>query len=204
MARHTTSLGNCVGSNTGVGLGVGSGVGIGSKISSGAGVGSGVSSGVAVGAGVGSGVGSNIGVGSGAGVGSGISSDTGVIFDTDNSVGSNGDNGVSFGGGNSVGFDAEVGVGGDPGEELVYLGTQPAGTTTGLASFRVYTVAPTSPIASRGHSTHAFSVSWAMKPPHLLSRAKTVSVSAVVRFFENIEDATVYNEFFEVASDNKE
>lgn len=75
---------------------------------------------------------------------------------------------------------------------------------TGLASFRVYIAAPTSLVADHGHPIPAYSVSWAVKPPHLVLRAKVVFVSAAIRLFENTQDTTMYNKFLEVASDDEE
>lgn len=220
MAIHTTRLGNRMGSGTDVSLGMGSGAGVGSVVGSGAGMGSSV----AVGAGVCSGMGFCAGMGLGvavyADVGLDVGSEAGITFGADNGMSSGSGNGLSsddsngmgFGDGNDVGSDggndigsgAEVGTGGDPGEGLVCFGTQPVGTATGLAFSGVYITSSTSSVAGRGHPTPASSVSWAVKPPHLFSCAKVVSVLIAIRPFEKIQDAKVYNEFPEVASDNKE
>lgn len=63
---------------------------------------------------------------------------------------------------------------------------------------------PISPITNYIYSTLAFLVSRAIKPLYLFSRTKMVTVLAAVWPFENTQDAIVYNEFLEVAKDNKE
>lgn len=75
---------------------------------------------------------------------------------------------------------------------------------TGLTFSGFYIVAPTFLVIGCSHFTPAFSISRAIKSPHLLSSTKVVFVSVAARLFENIQDATIYNEFLEVVSDNKE
>lgn len=155
MTRHTTCLGNYVGSGMGVSLGVGSsvgvdlGVGFGVVMSLGMSVGAGVGLGVGSGAGVGSGVGVGTGVGSGIGVGTEVGSVADVTFDVDNGIGSgsdnglgsnsgngmssNNDNGVGSGIGNSMDSNIEFDASGNLGERLVCFSTQPVETATGPA-----------------------------------------------------------------------
>lgn len=192
MTRHITSLGNYVGSSVGVGLGmaINTGVGSGAGVTFGSDNGADSVSGNDIGSNGGNGLGSN--------------NDNDVSFGIDNNMGSDNSNGLRSYGGNSIGFGIEVDVDGDPKEGLVCLGTQLAGTATGLASSKVYIAVLTSLITGRSHPTPTSSISWAMKLLYLLLRTKTVSILIAVRPLENIQDTIVYNKFLEAVSNNKE
>lgn len=121
-----------------------------------------------------------------------------------NGAGSVAGNGEGSDGGNGVGSGLEVGAGGNLGERIVCLSTQPATAATGLASSRFSSAVSTSPVAGRGHLAPMSSVSRAIKPPVSFSRAqpfsRAVSIPLAVRPFEDTQEATAYDEFLAVAS----
>lgn len=230
MAGHITSLSNCVGFNMGVGLDVSSNAGVSSEVGYGIGVGLGMRLSMAIGAGIGSSVSFSAGMDSGLGMGLSVAIGTdislgrgfginvtfgannsmsssdgnGIGFGSGNGMGFGGGNGVSSSGGNSGGSSTAVDMGSDPREGLVCLYIQLVRMVIGLASFRVYIMALTFLVTDCGYPTPASSVSWAVKPLHLLSHTKAVFVLVTVWSFENTLDAKVYNEFLEMASDDKE
>lgn len=138
--------------------------------------------------------------------------DNGICFDRQNGICSNTANDVDSNdsnsiGNNTIGFNAENDVNGNVKNELAFWGAQITIITIGLASTWVYIMINIFSVITYSYLILASSMGWAFKPPVLFLYTQSLSYTVfflVIRSFENIQNAPMYNNFLMVVSTNKE